>query len=177
MRENYSVGCEEKGCSRQGETEQRTVGNESPQVSTLLKNFFFFFHLNWNGKYEMQREIWWMVPTKPVALKQCSTIPMFTRLCAGGAAKKAAKPPQPKKKNSGSESEKKKASNTEKKKPPPPKKSDPYYEMETENLNVSFVHNVSLCYHRTVLRKKRKDEAVLNRKKPRQQVLEQHTYM
>ena len=48
--------------------------------------------------------------------------------------KAAAKPPQPtKKKNgSGSESEKKK------KKPPAPapKKSDPYYEMETENLNV-----------------------------------------
>ena len=87
-------------------------------------------------------------------LKRCSTVPMFTRLCAGGAAKKAAKPPQPKKKNSGSESEKKKASNTEKKKPPPPKKSDPYYEMETENLNVSFVHNISLYYHRTGLRKK-----------------------
>ena len=92
------------------------------------------------------------------ALKRCGSVPMFTRLCAGGTAKKAAKPPQPKKKNSGSESEKKKASNTEKKKPPPPKKSDPYYEMETENLNVSFVHNISLYYPRTVLRKKRKEK-------------------
>ena len=56
--------------------------------------------------------------------------------------KKAAKPPQPKKKkNSLSETEKKKnsGSETEKKKPAPPKKSDPYYEMETENLNVRCV--------------------------------------
>ncbi|XP_076456172.1 annexin A6-like [Babylonia areolata] len=46
-----------------------------------------------------------------------------------GSVKKVAKPPPAPKKKNGSGSE------TEKKKKPAPKKSDPYYEMETENLN------------------------------------------
>ena len=37
MRENCSVGCEQEGCSRQGEPEQRTTGNQSHSVSILLK--------------------------------------------------------------------------------------------------------------------------------------------
>ena len=40
MRENCSVGCEQEGCSRQGEPERRMTGSQSPKVSFLYKKEF-----------------------------------------------------------------------------------------------------------------------------------------
>ncbi|KAK7092446.1 annexin A6-like [Littorina saxatilis] len=53
----------------------------------------------------------------------------------GTVKKTSAKPPQPKKNNSGSEKEKKKKPAPEPEKKKPQKKSDPYFAMETEDLN------------------------------------------
>ena len=37
MRECFSVGCEQEGCSRPGKAEQRTTGNQSPQSFHLAQ--------------------------------------------------------------------------------------------------------------------------------------------
>ena len=41
MRENCSVGCELEGSSRQGESEQKMIGDQSPKASSLHKKEFF----------------------------------------------------------------------------------------------------------------------------------------
>ena len=51
MRENCGVGCEQEGCSRQGEPERRMTGDQSPKVSILHKKEFFS-HPNRNRESE-----------------------------------------------------------------------------------------------------------------------------
>ena len=41
MRENCSVRCELEGSSRQGESEQKMIGDQSPKASILHKKEFF----------------------------------------------------------------------------------------------------------------------------------------